>query len=179
VARNAAGYKIEREYTAHYLAFTHDRRKWIGFKLLYSALYLASALLALLALSSRARANDAAWVSVFGALQLVALLMLLIPLLYYVTAPMDMKMGQFNISAKRVSSFSKPASVLAALYFLVSVAWYAAYRRAPGGRDVFCLLSQLLSAAAITALCVIENRTKYRRVENGAADPSREANEIW
>ena len=179
LAGNAAGYRIEREYTAHYLAFTDNRRKWIAYKILYAGLYLASAALTLLALFSRAYANYTAWVSVFGVLQIVALLLLLIPVLYYVTAPMKMKMGQFNISAKRVSSFSKPASILAAAYFLTGAAWYLAYRVAPGGRDALCLVSQFFSAAAITALCVIENRTKYARIENEAADPSREANEIW
>ena len=179
LAENAAGYRIEREYTAHYLAFTDDRRKWIGHKVLYSILYLGSAALTLLAQFSRAYANYTAWVSVFGALQAVALLLLLIPVLYYVTAPMKMKMGRFNISAKRMSFLSKPAAALAALYFLTGAVWYLIYRVTPGERDVLCLVSQFFSAAAITALCIIENRTKYRRIENEAADPSREANEIW
>lgn len=179
LARNAAGYRIERKYTAHYLAFTNHRRKWIGYKILYSVLYLASAALALLAMFSRSYANYTAWVSVFGVLQIVTLLLMLIPMLYYVAAPMKMRMGQFNISAKRVGFLSKPATVLAALYLLTSAVWYMAYRVAPGGRDVLCLVSQFFSAAAITTLCVIENRTRYRRIENEAADPSREANEIW
>ena len=176
---NAAGYRIEREYTAHYLAFTNDRRKWIGYKILYSALYLASAALALLAMFSRAYANYTAWVSVFGVLQIVALLLMLIPMLYYAAAPMKMRMGQFNISARRIGFLSKPAAVLAALYFLTGAVWYMVYRVTPGGRDVLYLVSQFFSAAAITALCVTENRTRYRRIENEAADPSREANEIW
>ena len=179
LAGNAAGYRIEREYTAHYLAFTDNRRKWIGYKILYAGLYLASATLTLLALFSRAYANYTAWVSVFGVLQIVALLLLLIPVLYYVTAPMKMKMGQFNISAKRLGFWSKPASAFAALYFGIGVVWYVAYRVTPGGRDIFCLVSQLFSAAAITALCIIESRTKYARIENEAAGLSREANEIW
>lgn len=179
LARNVAGYKIEREYTAPYLAFTNDRLKWIGYKVLYSVLYLVSAALTLLALVSRAWANYAAWVSVFAALEIVAMLLLLVPMLYYVTAPMKMRMGQFNISAKRVGFLSKPTAVLAALYLLLSVIWYAVYHVVPGGRELLSLAAQLLSTASITALCVIENRTKYRRIENKAANTHREANEIW
>lgn len=179
LAENAAGYRIEREYTARYLAFTDDRRKWIGYKILYSVLYLGSAALTLLAQFSRAYANYTAWVSVFGVLQMVMLLLLLIPVLYYVTAPMKMKLGRFNISAKRIDFLSKPAAALAILYFLVGAVWYPAYRVTPGGRDVLCLVSQFFSAAAVTALCAIEHRTKYRRIGNPAADTHREANEIW
>ena len=179
LADNAKGYKIERVYTAPYLAFTDDRRKWIGYKILYSALYLASFVLVVLAMFSRAIANYVSWVSLFAALQIVAMLLLLIPLLYYLTAPMKMRMGQFNISAKRVGFFSKPAAVLAGLYLLLSVVWYVVYRVTPGEREVACLILQILDTAAITALCVIENRTKYKRIKNEAADPSREANQIW
>ena len=180
LAGNAAGYKIERTYTAPYLAFTDDRRKWIGYKILYSVLCLASFALVVLAMFSRAIANYVSWVSVFAVLQIVAmLLLLLVPMLYYVTVPMKMRMGQFNISANRVGFFSKPAAVLAGLYLLLSVVFYVVYRVTPGAREIMCLIFQTLGAGAITALCVIENRTKYRRIANEAADPSREANEIW
>ena len=174
------GYSIQREYTAHYLAFTLDRGKWIRFKVLYAALYLASAALTLLALFSGARALRAGWVAVFGVLQLLALLLLLIPMGNYLAAPMKMRLGQYNLSAKRIGQYSIPAAILAGLFLLTAAVWYAVMTTAPEGADILALCFQAVSTAAIAALCITENRMKYRRIANDAADRTHyDENEIW
>lgn len=175
---NAVGYKIERVYTAHYLALTASKKKWIAYKLLYTGLYLVFAAAILLALLSRAQANAAAWTSVFGVLQLLMALMLLIPLGNYIAAPMYMKLGQYNLSAKRLKKFSIPASVLAGLYLLLSVIWYLVMGVIPNGTDILCLVYQLLGTAAILTLCLVEHRTEYRKIPNKSGFPNFQG-EIW
>lgn len=180
LGENGKGYRIVRKYTADYLTFTEDKGRWIRFKILYTCLYLASCALTLLALFSGAQANSAGWVAVFGVLQMVMWLLMLIPMGNYVAAPMYMRMGQFNISAKRLGNYAIPATVLAAMYLLLSLIWYTVKQTAPVGKDILCLLYQLCSTAAIGALCVTEYRTKYIRIPNKNVDQSGfDANEIW
>lgn len=172
------GFKIERTYTAHYLSLTSNKKKWIGYKALYAFLYLIFIAADLLALFSRSQANDATWTSLFGVLALLMALMLLIPLGNYLAAPMCMKLGQYNISAKRLGQYSIPATILAELYLLLSVLWYPIMGVSPNGNDILCLVYQLLSTGAILTLCLVERRTKYHRIPNKAGLPSFQG-EIW
>ena len=174
------GYRIEREYTAPYLAFTESKRTWICFKLLYAALYLTSAALCLLTLISGARANDADWVAVFGVLQMVMALLMLIPAVNYMIAPMYMRMGQYNLSAKRLGLFAKPASALAVLYLVMSLIWYVVQGTPPGSGDLLGLAFQLFSVSAVLALCILEHKMKYKRIANPASDAKGyDGNQIW
>lgn len=175
---SAVGYKIQREYTAHFLALTTNKKKWIKYKLLYTVLFLAFAAFDLLALFSGSRANDAAWTSVFGVLQILMALMLLIPLGNYITAPMYMKLGEYNISARRLKNYSRIAAVLAGLYLLLSVIWYLAMWTFPNGNDLLCLLYQVLSAGAILTLFMVENRVEYHKIPNKSGHPNFQG-EIW
>ena len=174
------GYRIVREYTAPYLYFTESKRTWICFKLLYAVLYLGFVALCLLALLSDAGANKAGWVAVFGVLQMIMALLMLIPAVNYMAAPMYMRMGQYNISAKRLGQYAKPASALAVLYLVTSLIWYAVHIALLKSDDLLVLGFQLLSVSAILALCILEHRMEYKRIANPASDAKGyDGNQIW
>ena len=180
VVRPGGGYSIVREYTADYLAFTEKKQEWILRKVLYAIFYFGSAALTLLALFSHSRANSAGWVAVFGVLQMVMLLLMLIPLGNYLLAPIYLRMGQFNISARRLSHFAVPTSVFAGLYLITAVSWYMANQSIPAGKDVLCLVFQLAATAMILALTVWEGKTTYKRIANDAVKKTGfDGNEIW
>lgn len=178
LTNNAVGFKIQRVYTAHYLSLTSNKKKWIAYKVLYAGLYLIFVAGDLLALFSRSQANDATWTSIFGVLTLLMALMLLIPVGNYMTAPMCMKLGQYNISAKRLGRYSIPAAILAGLYLLLSLLWYLIMGVVPNGNDILCLVYQLISTGAILILFLVEHRTKYHRIANKAGFPNFQG-EIW
>lgn len=178
LTNNAVGYKIERVYTAHYLAMTASKKKWIVYKFLYAGLFLVFAAGNLLALLSKSQANAASWTSVFGVLQLLMALMLLIPLGNYIAAPMFMKLGEYNISGKRLKNYSRIAAVLAGLYLLLSVIWYLVMQTVPDGKDLLCLLYQVVSTGAILALYLLESRVEYRKIPNKSGFPNFQG-EIW
>lgn len=174
------GYQIVREYTAHYLAFTEDKGRWIRFKILYAALYLGSAALTLLSLFSGAGINDVDWAALFGVLQMVMLLFMLIPMGNYVTAPMYMRMGQYNISARRLGQFAIPTAAFAAVYLVGGLVWYVVRGIALSGSDIRFLLFQFFGTGAICTLCILENRMKYKRIENKSVRQSGfDENQIW
>lgn len=175
---NAVGYKIQRVYTAHYLAMTASKKKWITYKFLYAGLFLVFAAGNLLALFSKSQANAASWTSIFGVLQLLMALMLLIPLGNYVAAPMFMKLGEYNISGKRLKKFSFPTLVLAGLYLLLSVIWYLVMQTVPNGKDLLCLLYQVVSTGAILTLYLLESHMEYRKIPNKSGFPNFQG-EIW
>ncbi len=174
------GYRIQREYTAHYLAFTEDKHSWIRYKILYAALYFISAALSVLALFTRAQANRPGWVAVFGVFQALMLLMMLIPMVNYLCFPMYMRLGQYNISAKRVGQFAIPAAAFSILYFLTGLAFYIIKQATPVGNDIRWMVIQFFSAAAILVLSVLESKMKYKRIENTVnKETGYNENEIW
>lgn len=180
IGTTSGTYKIEREYTAHYIAFTEEKSKWKQYKLIYIFLFCSSAIALLLALFSGARSNDWSWSSVFGVLNMLMIVMQVIPTGNFMVAPLYMKLGEYNISVKRIGQYAKPTAVFAVLYSATGILWCLVNGTVPMIEDVMCILFQIFNVISSLVLCVWINNMKYRRVDNESSEKMDfEANEIW
>ena len=160
-------YRIEREYTGPYFGLKEGEKAWNKSRLWTAVFYALPVVLTLYTVFSGAKANVAGWVAVFGVLELLTLLLLLIPIGGYVTAGYRLEMGVHRRTSGRIRMLSLPGWIFAVLYLLLSLLWYPIRKTVPDLTDISALLSQAASCVAAWALWYLEKNRKYIVVEPG------------
>jgi hypothetical protein len=172
------GYHVDRLYTAEYLAFTSDKKKWLLNKLIYSLLYIVAFTLTIMSLSIKSACNEATYVTIPSVCQILTMVVMFIWVVNYAIAPMKMTLGIYATGPKRVKIFAGVAGCCGAVSLLAMVFYFL---RHTGRIDSLCtktLIFEALSVISMAVLYILEKTKKYESIENKNKVPYT-ANEIW
>jgi len=159
-----------RTYTANYLQYAQSDRKWVLYKVLYSLLLIAGAVLSVLVMLSPSILNHVPYIGALVTLSLIPLVYLLYTALFQVSAPRRMEIRQHKLASSRM----RIAALIYGLYLIAPLAAMFAYVISNdfslSPTDIFCIVGFLLDAIFIFLIFCLETKRHCISVQNALPD---------
>lgn len=159
-------YSFYRIYTADYLQYAQSDRKWVLYKVLYSLLLIAGAVLSVLIMLLPSGLNYVSYINALETLSLVPLLYLLYTMFYQISAPRRMEIRQYKLASKRM----RVGALVYGLYLLIPLVAILAYvitnDCSLSSTDVFCIIGLLLDAVFTFLIFGLETKRHCISVQN-------------
>lgn len=159
-------YSFYRTYTADYLQYAQSDRKWVLYKVLYSLLLVAGAVLSVLVMLSPSVLNYVPYIGALVTLSLLPLVYFLYTMLFQISAPRRMEIRQHKLASKRM----RIGALVYGIYLIAPLAAMLAYAITNdfslSSTDVFCIVGFLLDAIFIFLIFGLETKRHCISVQN-------------
>lgn len=172
------GYRIDRVYTAHYLACTDSKKSWLLTKLAYGSLYLFAGVFGTVGIVRMSGYYFSWYVVIPLVLEIFAYLLLLVPVINFLSAPMKMTLGMHKTSSAGLIKFGGIAAVMSAVTCAAMAVFFLLHVGEVDGRALSGMILQIAFVSFLFVLRNTEKGKKYERIENENSAPNN-SNEIW
>jgi hypothetical protein len=172
------GYHIDRLYTAEYLAYTNDKKKWLINKAVYTFLYIMAVALTIMSLSIRSACNEATYVTIPSICQILTMVVMFIWVVNYAIAPMKMTLGIYATGPKRVKTFALVAGCCGSVSLFAMIFYFLRHTARVDSLCFKTLIFEAVSVLCMFSLYFLEKSKKYESIKNKNTVPYT-ANEIW
>ena len=164
--KNNKGKHIERKYVGFYYCQELNKRKRNLTKGTYVILYLLSGFLIFFAASRRIPFNQSWYGGVLAGIDLLLMLSILIPLIFYIIAPERMTIYEYKSTSLRLEKLALYTAIsLAVTAIAVSISIFVI----PNGEErteFLCICSFTLSAIFMYIIQLIERKIVYQQLHN-------------
>lgn len=172
-------YKIQRVYTAPWIAADMERPLYFSYCCCYVLLTVICAVLFVSALIDRSvPGNYSPIVAVPGYLSVLAVFLLAVGTVAYLLRPKQMTLYEHSSSTKRLKTFALSAAIGCGLTALTSLGFLLFAGRGETARSLITVAKLIGAAAAAFGVWSLERKMPYKEIKNTTPLPEGEAHRI-